>query len=67
MVNPFMIMIMQSHEDADKIIKEIKQYIDTLDIAPQEIEFDIPDTILDYDKKRIEEEIKKYYFNKRYK
>lgn len=67
MVNPFMVMIMQSHEDADKIIEEIKQYIDNLDIALQEIEFDIPDTILDYDKKRIEEEIKKYYFNKRYK
>ena len=67
MLNAFQIMIMQSHEDADRIIQKLKIYIDNSNCSLKEIEFDIPDHILDYDKKRIEQEVKEYYYKIRRK
>lgn len=67
MLNPFQVMIMQSHEDTDKIIQKLKKYIDNSNYSLKEIEFDIPDHILDYDKKRIEQEVKEYYYKTRRK
>lgn len=67
MLNAFQIMIMQSHEDADRIIQKLKTYIDNSNCSLKKIEFDIPDHILDYDKKRIEQEVKEYYYKIRRK
>lgn len=61
-INGFDIMIMQSHENADKLIKEIKDKIDLYSNFPQQtisIDYD-DDSLLESDKKRIRKEIQKY-------
>ena len=53
---------MQSHENADKLIKEMKKIIDLYKYAPQQIinlEYD-DNHLLDIDKIRVKQEIKKY-------
>ncbi len=61
-VNGFDIMIMQSHEDADKLIDELKKVIDRYCGLPQqEISIDYDDSnLLENDKIRVKKEIKKY-------
>lgn len=61
-VNGFDIMIMQSHEDADKLIDELKKVIDRYRGLPQqEISIDYDDSnLLKNDKIRVKKEIKKY-------
>lgn len=61
-INGFDIMVMQSHENADKLIKEMKKIIDLYKYAPQQIinlEYD-DNHLLDIDKIRVKQEIKKY-------
>ena len=61
-LNGFDVMIMQSHEDADKLIKELKDVIDLYSTFPQqEISLDYDDSnLLEPDKKRVKREIEKY-------
>ena len=61
-LNGFDVMIMQSHEDADKLIKELKEIIDSYSAFPQqEISLDYDDSnLLNLDKKRVKREIEKY-------
>lgn len=61
-INGFDIMIMQSHESADKLIKEIKDKIDLYSNFPQQtISIDYnDDSLLESDKKRVRKEIQKY-------
>ena len=61
-VNGFDVMIMQSHEDADKLIDELKKVIDRYRGLPQqEISIDYDDSnLLKNDKIRVKKEIKKY-------
>ena len=61
-VNGFDIMIMQSHENADKLINELKKVIDRYRGLPQqEISIDYDDSnLLENDKIRVKKEIKKY-------
>ena len=61
-VNGFDVMIMQSHEDADKLIDELKKVIDRYCWLPQqEISIDYDDSnLLETDKIRVKREIQKY-------
>ena len=61
-LNGFDVMVMQSHEDADKLIKELKEIIDSYSAFPQqEISLDYDDSnLLEPDKKRVKKEIEKY-------
>ena len=61
-VNGFDVMIMQSHEDADKLIDELKKVIDKYRGLPQqEISIDYDDSnLLETDKIRVKREIQKY-------
>lgn len=61
-INGFDIMVMQSHEDADKIINEMKHIIDSFANYPEQmINLEYDDTyLLEPDKKRIKQEIKNY-------
>ena len=55
-------MVMQSHEDADKLIDELKKVIDRYRGLPQqEISIDYDDSnLLETDKIRVKREIQKY-------
>lgn len=61
-LNGFDVLVMQSHENADKLIKEIKDIIDSYKYMPrQTINLEYDDThLLDSDKIRVKQEIKKY-------
>ena len=61
-LNGFDVMVMQSHEEADKLIKELKEIIDSYSAFPQqEISLDYDDSnLLEPDKKRVKKEIEKY-------
>ena len=61
-INGFDIMVMQSHEDADKLIKEMKKIIDSYSCIPQQtISLEYDDSyLLDSDKIRVKQEIKRY-------
>ena len=61
-INGFDIMVMQSHEDADKLINELKQVINSFsNIQRQTINLEYDDShLLDSDKIRVKQEIKKY-------
>ena len=61
-INGFDIMVMQSHEDADKLINELKQVINSFsNIQRQTISLEYDDShLLDSDKIRVKQEIKKY-------
>lgn len=61
-INGFDIMVMQSHEDADKLIDELKKVIDRYRGLPQqEILIDYDDSnLLETDKIRVKREIQKY-------
>ena len=61
-INGFDVMVMQSHKDADKIINELKQVINSLsNIQRQTINLEYDDSnLLEPDKKRVKQEIKKY-------
>lgn len=61
-INGFDIMVMQSHEDADKLINELKQVINSLsNIQRQTVNLEYDDSyLLDSDKIRVKQEIKKY-------
>jgi len=61
-LNGFDVMIMQSHEDADELIEEIKKIIDSYcELPQQEISLDYDDSnLLEPDKKRVKREIEKY-------
>ena len=61
-LNGFDVMIMQSHEDADELIEEIKKIIDSYcELPQQEILLDYDDSnLLEPDKKRVKREIEKY-------
>lgn len=61
-INGFDIMVMQSHEDADKLIDELKKVIDKYRGLPQqEISIDYDDSnLLETDKIRVKREIQKY-------
>ena len=61
-LNGFDVMIMKSHEDADKLIEELKEVIDSYSAFPQqEISLDYDDSnLLEPDKKRVKREIEKY-------
>lgn len=61
-INGFDVMIMQSHEDADKLINELKKVIDRYHGLPQqEISIDYDDSnLLETDKIRVKREIQKY-------
>lgn len=61
-VNGFDIMVMQSHENADKLIKEMKKIIDSYSyISQQTINLEYDDSyLLDSDKIRVKQEIKRY-------
>lgn len=61
-VNGFDVMIMQSYEDADKLIDELKKVIDRYCGLPQqEISIDYDDSnLLETDKIRVKREIQKY-------
>jgi uncharacterized lipoprotein YehR (DUF1307 family) len=61
-INGFDIMAMQSHEDADKLINELKQVINSFsNIQRQTISLEYDDShLLDSDKIRVKQEIKKY-------
>ena len=68
-LNGFDVMVMESAERADEIIKQIKQDIDYMInhnlLIGDNISIDYDNTdILDIDKNRIEREIKKYYASK---
>lgn len=67
-VNGYDIMIMQSHEDADKLIYELKKVINSYNNLPININLEYDDNhLLDSDKKRVKTEIEKYIahrFNK---
>ena len=65
-VNGFDVMIMQSHEDADKLIDKLKKVIDKYCGLPQqEISIDYDDSnLLETDKIRVKREIQKYAFQK---
>lgn len=61
-INGFDIMVMQSHEDADKLIEELKRIVDSFKNIPQQIinlEYD-DSNLLEPDKKRVKQEIRKY-------
>lgn len=60
-LNGFDVMIMESAERADKIIKYYKKEIDNYNDKIYELEISYDDTdILDIDQKRIDREIEKY-------
>lgn len=61
-VNGFDIMVMQSSEDADRLIEEMKQIIDSYKAFPQqEINLEYDDShLLEPDKIRVKRAIKKY-------
>ena len=61
-INGFDIMVMQSYEDADKLIDELKKIIDRYRGLPQqEISIDYDDSnLLETDKIRVKREIQKY-------
>lgn len=61
-INGFDIMVMQSHEDADKLINELKQVINSFsNIQRQTISLEYDDNhLLDSDKIRVKQEIKRY-------
>lgn len=61
-INGFDIMVMQNHEDADKLINELKQVINSFsNIQRQTISLEYDDSyLLDSDKIRVKQEIKKY-------
>ncbi len=61
-LNGFDVMVMQSHEDADKLINELKQVINSLsNIQRQTVNLEYDDShLLDSDKIRVKQEIKKY-------
>ena len=61
-INGFDIMVMQSYEDADKLINELKQVIDSFsNIQRQTINLEYDDShLLDSDKIRVKQEIRKY-------
>ena len=61
-INGFDIMVMQSHEDADKLINELKQVINSFsNVQRQTISLEYDDSyLLDSDKIRVKQEIKKY-------
>ena len=61
-INGFDIIVMQSHEDADKLINELKQVINSCsNIQRQTISLEYDDSyLLDSDKIRVKQEIKKY-------
>lgn len=61
-LNGFDVMVMQSHEDADKLINELKQVINSLsNIQGQTVNLEYDDSyLLDSDKIRVKQEIKKY-------
>lgn len=65
-INGYDIMVMQSHEDADKIIEKIKNIIDSYKYLPsQNINLEYDDSfLLDSDKLRIKQEIQKYVSQK---
>lgn len=65
-INGYDIMVMQSHEDADKIIEKIKNIIDSYKYLPsQDINLEYDDSfLLDSDKLRIKQEIQKYISQK---
>lgn len=65
-INGYDIMVMQSHEDADKIIEKIKNIIDSYKYLPsQDINLEYNDSfLLDSDKIRIKQEIQKYVSQK---
>lgn len=61
-INGFNIMVMQSHEDADKLIEELKRIVDSFKNIPQQtinLEYD-DSNLLEPDKKRVKQEIRKY-------
>lgn len=65
-INGADIMIMQSHEDADKLIKELKHIIDSYqgnNIYNLNIEYDDKD-LLEIDKIRVKQTIEKYILQK---
>ena len=65
-INGVDIMIMQSHEDADKLIKELKHIIDSYqgnNIYNLNIEYDDKD-LLEIDKIRVKQTIEKYILQK---
>ena len=61
-VNGFDIMVMQSSENADRLIEEIKRIIDSYKLLPQqEINLEYDDShLLEPDKIRVKKAIKKY-------
>ena len=61
-VNGFDVMIMQSYEDADKLIDELKKVIDRYrGFSQQEISIDYDDSnLLETDKIRVKRKIQKY-------
>ena len=61
-VDGFDIMIMQSHEDADRLIEELKQVINQYKLFPQQtINLEYDDShLLETDKKRVKQVIKQY-------
>lgn len=61
-INGFDVMVMQSHEDADKLINELKQVINSFsNTQRQTINLEYDDShLLDSDKIRVKQEIKKY-------
>lgn len=61
-LNGFDVMVMQSHENADKLINELKQVINSLsNIQRQTVNLEYDDSyLLDSDKIRVKQEIKRY-------
>lgn len=61
-INGFDVMIIQSHENADKLINELKQVINSFsNIQRQTISLEYDNShLLDSDKIRVKQEIKKY-------
>ena len=65
-INGIDIMIMQSHEDADRLIKELKHIIDSYqgnNIYSLNIEYD-DKNLLEIDKIRVKQTIEKYILQK---
>lgn len=61
-INGFDIIVMQSHENADKLIEELKQVINQYKTFPQQIinlEYD-DSSLLEADKKRVKQAIEQY-------